>query len=48
MMRAFTASALQVSLDYMAELDYSLFIHDEEITRLLKGYEQETQIGLDS
>lgn len=33
------AAALQVSLDYLAELDYSLFIHDQEMTKLLKGYD---------
>lgn len=34
------ASALKVSLDYLTDLDYSLFINDPEMTRLLKGYEQ--------
>ncbi|MGK7390103.1 MAG: helix-turn-helix domain-containing protein [Candidatus Cyclobacteriaceae bacterium M2_1C_046] len=34
------ASALQVSLDYLTGLDYSLFINDPEMTKLLKGYEQ--------
>lgn len=33
------ADALRVSLDYLTELDYSLFIHDQEMTRLLKGYD---------
>ena len=34
------ASALQVSLDYLTGLDYSLFIKDPEMIKLLKGYEQ--------
>ena len=34
------ASALQVSLDHLTGLDYSLFINDPEMTKLLKGYEQ--------
>ncbi|MCG8384208.1 MAG: helix-turn-helix domain-containing protein [Cytophagales bacterium] len=34
------AGALEVSLDYLTGLDYSLFINDPEMTRLLKGYEQ--------
>ncbi len=34
------ASALQVSLDYLTGLGYSLFINDPEMTKLLKGYEQ--------
>jgi len=33
------ANALEVSLDYLTELDYSLYIHDEEMTKLLKGYD---------
>jgi transcriptional regulator with XRE-family HTH domain len=33
------ASALEVSLDFLTELDYSLFIHDPELTKLLKGYD---------
>lgn len=32
------ADALQVSLDYLTELDYSLYIDDQEMTKLLKGY----------
>ncbi len=34
------ADALQVSLDYLTELDYSLYINDPEMTNLLKGYEK--------
>jgi transcriptional regulator with XRE-family HTH domain len=33
------ADALHVSLDYLTGLDYSLFIQDEEMTKLLKDYE---------
>lgn len=33
------ANALEVSLDYLTGLDYSLFIHDQEMTKLLKGYD---------
>ena len=33
------ANALEVSLDFLSELDYSLFIHDKEMTNLLKGYD---------
>jgi len=33
------ANALEVSLDYLTGLDYSLFIHDKEMTGLLKGYD---------
>jgi transcriptional regulator with XRE-family HTH domain len=33
------ANALVVSLDYLTELDYSLFINDPELTKLLKGYD---------
>jgi transcriptional regulator with XRE-family HTH domain len=33
------ANALQVSLDYLTELDYSLFIQDQEMTKLLKGFD---------
>ena len=33
------ADALQVSLDYLTGLEYSLFIHDQEMTKLLKGYD---------
>ena len=33
------AGALEVSLDYLTELDYSLFIHDQEMTKLLRGYD---------
>ena len=32
------AGALQVSLDYLTGLNYSLFIDDPELTKLLKGY----------
>ncbi|NJM14260.1 MAG: helix-turn-helix transcriptional regulator [Bacteroidales bacterium] len=32
------ADALHVSLDFLTGLDYSLFIQDEEMTKLLKGY----------
>lgn len=32
------AQALQVSLDFLTELDYSLFIDDPEMTKLLQGY----------
>ncbi|RLD61096.1 MAG: hypothetical protein DRJ01_08530 [Bacteroidetes bacterium] len=31
--------AFEVSLDYLTGLDYSLFIHDKEMTGLLKGYD---------
>jgi transcriptional regulator with XRE-family HTH domain len=34
------ANAIQISLDYLTELDYSLYIHDEEMTKLLKGYDK--------
>ncbi len=30
---------LEISLDYLTGLDYSLFINDPEMTRLLKNYE---------
>ena len=33
------AVALQVSLDHLTDLDYSLFIDDPEMTRLLKDYD---------
>lgn len=33
------ANALEISLDYLTELDYSLYIHDQEMTKLLKGYD---------
>lgn len=33
------ADALHVSLDYLTGLDYSLFIDDQEMTKLLKGYD---------
>jgi transcriptional regulator with XRE-family HTH domain len=34
------ANALEVSLDYLTGLEYSLFINDTEMTRLLKDYSQ--------
>ncbi|MCB2196744.1 MAG: helix-turn-helix transcriptional regulator [Bacteroidetes bacterium] len=34
------ANALEVSLDYLTELDYSLYIDDQEMTKLLKGYDK--------
>ena len=34
------ATALQVSLDFLTGLDYSLFIKDVEMIRLIQDYEQ--------
>ena len=34
------ASALEVSLDYLTELNYSLYIQDQEMAKLLKSYDQ--------
>jgi transcriptional regulator with XRE-family HTH domain len=31
------ANALEFSLDYLTELDYSLYINDQEMTELLKA-----------
>jgi len=33
------AIAPEISLDYLTELDYSLYINDPEMTKLLKGYD---------
>lgn len=34
------ADALKVSLDYLTELNYSLYIKDQEMAILLKSYDQ--------
>lgn len=34
------AKALNVSLDWLTDLDYSLFVDDAELTNLLKNYDQ--------